>query len=87
MEPIHGKWKLPFNEIVFVDVCSTDDTRDILASHFGFDEWPEESPHVFECWGSRVVFATTKDVGTAARDYAFSLTTAKWTAFLESRPS
>jgi len=82
-----------YDEFCIVDTGSTDDTHKKIAHAFGLDRavgWELDPPfeHTFEHGGReiRVVLASFKwiDDFSAARNFAYSLGTAKWRGYLDA---
>ncbi len=77
LNSIHGV----FDQLVFVDTGSTDDTRKIIADHFQ-TEW--DGPGVLRPDGV-LTFASFDwvDDFSAARQFSYDLCTAKWICYLD----
>lgn len=84
--------KNAFDEYVFVDTGSTDNTREVIAKFFGLtglwgtDSAPAEGKGEVDITSGNVTLASfgwCKDFG-AARNYSFSLATAPWRMYLDA---
>lgn len=76
-----------FDECIFVDTESTDDTREIIAAHYGIERFPDGvGPVIISAGGPRVLLTRFDWVNdfSAARQFSFELSTAKWRCYLDA---